>query len=159
MREAMALSFRYLKMTYGAQVVFRPIIPVIFIDKSDPDNLLSEGLWVDSGADFTLISRTLADALNLSLSPNTYDTGGVGGDVKVRKAVCDIILARGGEAYQFDIPVHVAENFDPKYPLLGRAIVFNKFDVVFRQRNNRVEFQKKDKTMVRIPLPDQLKPS
>lgn len=120
--------------------------------------MVALSLWVDSGADFTLISGTIARQLDLELSEGTSSLGGIGRDYQVRRALCDVVLARGAEAYRLTIPLHVADNFEPRYPLLGRVGVFDRFDVVFRQRNGRVEFHRKDPRLERVPLPEKLRP-
>ena len=139
-------------------MVHRPIIPVHLLHRKDRDFLIAQSLWVDSGADFTLISHTIAEQLELELSETTAPVGSIGQDYRVRGATCGIILARGAEAYRLTIPVHVADNFEPRYPLFGRVGVFDRFDVVFRQRNGRVEFHNKDPSLKRINLPEKLRP-
>ncbi len=155
----MVLSFESIPVDISGIVVRRPIIPVHLLHRTDRDFLVAQSLWVDSGADFTLISRTIAGRLDLELSGKTATVGGIGQDCKVRRSFCEVLLARGSEAYRFSIPVHVADNFEPRYPLLGRVGVFDRFDVIFRQRNGRVEFHKKDPTLERTRLPGKLRPS
>ena len=153
----MVISFECIPVEIDGRSISRPIIPVHLLHRTDGDYLVAQSLWVDSGADFTLMSGTIAGQLDLELSGTTSSVGGIGQDYQVRKGVCEIILARGSEAYQFTIPVHVADNFEPRYPLFGRVGVFDRFDVVFRQRNGRVEFHNKDPSLERIPLPEKLR--
>ncbi len=67
---------------------------------------------------------------------------------------CDIILARGAEAYRLTVPVQVVgpDGDDPPFTLLGRKGVFDRFDVTFRERRLRVELAAKDPTLRRVPL-------
>jgi hypothetical protein len=154
----MVISFESIHVEIEGVPMTRPIIPVHLLHRTDEDYIVAQSLWVDSGADFTLISGTIARQMDLEQSEGTSSVGGIGQDYKVRKALCDVILARGSEAYRFTIPVHVADNFELSYPLLGRVGVFDRFDVVFRQRNGRVEFHRKDPRLQRIQLPEKLRP-
>lgn len=154
----MVISFESIQVEIEGVLITRPIIPVHLLHRTDEDFMVAQSLWVDSGADFTLISGTIAKQMDLEVSGETSPVGGIGQDYLVRGSICEVILARGAEAYQFTIPVHVAENFEPRYPLLGRVGVFDRFDVVFRQRNGRVEFHRKDPSLERVPLPGKLRP-
>ena len=154
----MVISFESIQVEIEGVPVTRPIIPVHILHRTDEDYMVAQSLWVDSGADFTLVSGTIARQMDLELSEGTSSVGGIGQDHHVRRALCDVILARGAEAYRLTIPVHVADDFEPRYPLLGRVGVFDRFDVVFRQRNGRVEFHRKDPRLERIKLPDKLRP-
>ena len=154
---SMVISFESIPVEIAGTVISRPIIPVHLLHRTDEDYLVAQSLWVDSGADFTLLSGTIARQLDLEVSDDTSPVGGIGKDYVVRRSLCDVILARGAEAYRFAIPVHVADNFEPRYPLLGRVGVFDRFDVVFRQRNGRVEFHKKHPSLERVPLPGKLR--
>jgi hypothetical protein len=143
----MVLSFQY---SSAAMTVFpKPIIPVILFnvtdDLSDPDKGLGKGMLVDSGADITTISESTAELLELDLmalpSSCTHGIGGCNIPVKISQII--MVLQRGGEAYKFQTRVQILNDTNLKYELLGRDFIFSRFDITFRERNDRVEFNRK----------------
>ena len=154
----MVLAFPYFPTPIGG--ILKPIIPQVFINRNDPSDLVSYGTLVDSGADFTTISRLLAERLELDISGKKTKTAGIGGSADIVLTDCEIILTRGSEAYQMKIPLQVVLDEDDvlPYPLLGRTGIFRYFDITFRERLPRVDFAVKDKAVPKVPLPDPLKP-
>lgn len=102
-------------------------------------------MLVDSGADITTISDSTARLLDIDLnSLPESSTNGIGGNnIPVKLAMVVMVLQRGGEAYKFRTRVLVLKGSDLKYELLGRDFIFSRFDITFRERNNRVEFIRK----------------
>lgn len=127
----------------------KPIIPVILFnegdDINDPAKGLGKGMLVDSGADITTISESTADLLNIDLAtlPVSYTNGIGGNNIPVKISMVTMVLQRGGEAYNFDTRVQILDDSKLKYELLGRDFIFTRFDITFRERNDRVEFMKK----------------
>ncbi len=143
----MVLSFEY---TSAAMTGFpKPIIPVILFnitdDVNDPYKGLGKGMLVDSGADITTISESTASLLNIDLSElQTSYTNGIGGNnIPVRLSMIMMVLQRGREAYRFQTRVQILDDSNLKYELLGRDFIFSRFDITFRERNNRIEFHRK----------------
>ena len=127
----------------------KPIIPVILFNEGDDINDtakgLGKGMLVDSGADITTISESTADLLNIDLAtlPESYTNGIGGNNIPVKISIVTMVLQRGGEAYKFDTRVQILDDSKLKYELLGRDFIFSRFDITFRERNDRVEFMKK----------------
>ena len=92
---SMVISFESIPVEIAGTVISRPIIPVHLLHRTDEDYLVAQSLWVDSGADFTLLSGTIARQLDLDVSDDTSPVGGIGKDYVVRRSLCDVILARG----------------------------------------------------------------
>ena len=143
----MVLSFQYTPMSMTGRN--KPMIPVLLFKKEDDinnvDRGLGVGMLVDSGADYTTISRGIAESLEIDVEslPNGL-THGVGRkDIPLKIGEFTMILQRGGEAYCFDIEIHILSEGDLITPLLGRNFIFERFDVTFRERKLRVEFVKK----------------
>jgi hypothetical protein len=153
----MVLSFPYFPIPFGTTV--KPIIPLVFIPRNGEGRYLTYGALVDSGADFTTITRAAAIDLGLVLEDEMVRTRGVGGTAEMKVTSCEIILGRGGEAYRLTIPIHVmaGKNVDLPFPLLGRKGVFERFDITFRERKLRVDLSLKDETVKRVRLPPILK--
>ena len=143
----MVLSFQY---STAAMTGFpKPIIPIILFnagdDINDPAKGLGKGMLVDSGADITTISESTAELLNIDLATlPVSNTNGIGGNnIPVKISMVTMVLQRGGEAYKFETRVQILDDSKLKYELLGRDFIFTRFDITFRERNDRVEFMKK----------------
>lgn len=136
---------------------YRPIIPIVFVNNNDSNDFIAEGILVDSGADFTIISLTLAKRINLVLdNKKKLTTSGIGGTAEVIRSKGEIILLRGAEAYKIPIPIDVViDNTKLPYPLLGRIPIFNLFDITFRQRKLKINFDNKI-GLERITIPNKL---
>lgn len=93
--------------------------------------------YIDSGADITMIPLSFGKLLGLKINKNEVNKiGGIRGSVPVayRKLRMEI-----GD-YQMIINVAWALIEDVP-PLLGRADVFDKFNIAFKQTKRIVEFQ------------------
>lgn len=151
----MVMSFGYGPVPFS--LGYRPIIPVVLINRLDPNDLIAEGMLVDSGADLSVISERLAKRLNLILDPNKLvDLSGIGGVSKGIPTNVEIILHRGGEGYLIEIPIHVILNkSNLPYPLLGRIPIFDIFEITFRQEKLKINFNNKS-NYPRTKIPDKL---
>ena len=87
--------------------ILKPVIPVVFVHRDNPDKMVMYGTLVDSGADFTTISQTLAEELHLELPGDTVTTTGIGGETRVKPTMGRIILTMRAEAYQLEVPINV----------------------------------------------------
>lgn len=120
---------------FGA--VMRPVARLYLIGASGEE--VSEVFYVDSGADITLIPRSLGDLLGYSLADksNVSEIKGVGGrsvpylmrSVKIKFADNCMIEARVAWSLIDEVP-----------SLLGRLDVFELFDIIF-QKNRKTTFQ------------------
>ncbi len=95
---------------------------------------------VDSGADMTLISRS--DAIVLGVNYDEIDVPEMKVEVAnlshIHTKKCLMTIEMDGE--KFRIPVLVAKEEVER--LLGRAGIFTRYEVVFRERAGEVEFRK-----------------
>jgi hypothetical protein len=95
-------------------------------------------MYVDSGADITLIPYSVGIVLGFSLKPEDEirRIGGVGGG-KISVVVRRVKMRIGS----MELNVRVAWCMSEDVPLiLGRLDVFNKFDVLFKEREQKVVF-------------------
>ncbi|MFH1562529.1 MAG: retropepsin-like aspartic protease [Nitrospirota bacterium] len=115
---------------------WEPFIPVTLI--SDTDSL-ERHLLVDSGADITLIPKKVGKELGFALKEGEEinSLGGVSGSTAI---VYRQLKLRIGK-FEFDAPVAWAL-LEEKVPLLlGREVVFDKFDIEFKQAERKVIFR------------------
>ena len=93
-------------------------------------------MYIDSGADFTLIPYRLGLSLGMEMEKEVEEVYGVGGGIPVvikllTMKLGDISLnVRVGWSLREDIPI-----------ILGRLDVFDKFDIEFREKEGEVIFK------------------
>ena len=131
----MTISFKYksVKRPDGT-LVKTPSIPITLTGKETFETI---GL-LDSGADISAISKSIAELLGLKLEGDIGLAYGIGGKVKSIESSVKILVQKGHERYSFDMPVKVIID-DYDFPiLLGRAGFFNRFVITFDQENERI---------------------
>lgn len=74
----------------------------------------------------------------MDLSGEREKAFGIGGEVPAIETSMNIELGKGHENYSFRIPVKVILDDSDFPPLIGRAIFFDKFDIIFKQHEKRV---------------------
>lgn len=115
--------------------ILRPLARVKLINENMET---TADMYVDSGADITLIPYSVGIALGFSLKPEDEirRIGGVGGG-KISVVVRRVKMRIGS----MELNVRVAWCVSEDVPLiLGRLDVFNKFDILFKEREEKVVF-------------------
>lgn len=130
------MQFKYRKefsKTLG--VIYRPVAEVIFING---DKEVRDFPYVDSGADIKLIPRSVGELLGLTVNKEEIkEMGGVGGSKG--PTILKTLKIQIGE---IEFPIKIAWALvEDVPPLLGRADVFDKFEVRFRQKERITEFK------------------
>lgn len=130
------VTFRYEKEKsdlLGA--IYRPVAEVYFKDR-DGSPLVSF-MYIDSGADITLIPRALGEILGLELAESEIrEIRGVG-SARVPMIVRKVWLKIGEHEFEARIAWALEEGVPP---LLGRLDIFNRFDVHFKEQDRIIEF-------------------
>lgn len=128
-----AARFRFATATSGRfGPVRRPIIPALLIG---PKQSLNFSFVLDSGADISMIPRSVGKALGLSAA------GAPRGECKgIGKGLVAYHLCMVRIRFQhIEIPVRVAwSTLDASPLLLGRLDVFDQLDIEFRQHINAI---------------------
>lgn len=134
-RSAHTITFRYRSEKseiFGA--LKRPVAKVYF--KTHEGKWLPCFMYIDSGADFTLIPYRFGLMLGFEIEKKVHEIYGVGGGVPVilKPAVMRInnamLNVRMGWSLREDVPF-----------ILGRLDVFDKFHVQFREKEETVIFE------------------
>lgn len=117
------------------RIVHRPESRVAI--RSTRGSWLSHAMIVDSGADFSVLPKSVGEFLGMrkTATDRLHHVGAVGGAIWV---VMRRVSMRIGP-HEFTADAGWAST-DAVPALLGRADVFDRFDVVFRQADRRVEF-------------------
>jgi len=133
------IVFRYRKeRSTLLGIIYRPVAEVYFRDTHGGE--LVSLMYIDSGADITLIPKALGESLGFEVKEKDIrEVTGIGNarvHVLIRKTkirIGDIELeAKIAWALEEGVP-----------PLLGRADIFDKFDIIFREENKIIEFREK----------------
>src|SRR3989344_7424027 len=100
----MTISFKYksIKRPDGT-LVKTPSIPITLIGKESFDTVV----LLDSVADISAIPKSIAELLDLNLKGNAAFSYGIGGKVKSIESSIRIVVQKGHEKYDFDLPVKV----------------------------------------------------
>lgn len=119
---------------HTGETIYRPVAKV-YLHRFE-NEWIAEYFYVDSGADYTLISYRMGRFLGLErIASEIKEIGGIGGVIAVRFAVIPMRI----EEYQFDCTLAWAQIERVPF-LLGREDVFECFDITFRQRNKKTIF-------------------
>lgn len=134
-RDAHTITFRYRaekSKIFG--VIKRPVAKVYL--KTELNEWLPCFMYIDSGADFTLIPYKFGLMLGLKIEEKMQEVYGVGGGIPVilkstSMKINDLVLdVRIGWSLREDVPF-----------ILGRLDVFDKFHIEFRENEDTVIFQ------------------
>lgn len=138
----MTIAFKYkiVKRPDGSEVK-TPSIPITLKGQESIEVIA----LIDSGADVSAMPKDFAELLGLDLSGKKDFAYGIGGKVESVETKVYVIIKKGHESYNFQIPVKVIlDSYD--FPvLLGRASFFDKFIISFDQSEHRVSLKKKNK--------------
>ncbi len=118
-----------------SQAKWKPFIPVTLITSTTS---LKRHFLVDSGADITLVPKEAGKKIGFALKEGEeiQSIGGVSGSLPV---VYRELRLQIGE-FEFNAPVAWALEEDIPF-LLGREIVFDKFDIEFKQAEKKIIFK------------------
>lgn len=118
------------------QVVKRPIAWVEFRDKNG--NWIPQDLYIDSGADITLIPRSVGELLGFEFNPeeSIEEIGGIGGTLPTVKRKVKIRV--GKRDTEIEVAWALTEDAPP---LLGRKDIFDTFEITFNQKKETITFK------------------
>jgi predicted aspartyl protease len=128
----MNLNYRCKHEKLGAFTVKRPIIPVYLVGKEDRKMQLTAIL--DSGSDFILIPREIADVLKLEYDEgntdeaNSYD----GSKIISTQSKVRVIIEKDRELQPVDCKcaILLSKNYDHEELIFGSSF-FEKFKIIF----------------------------
>ncbi len=105
-----------------------------------PTQLITGSFLVDSGADISVISKDFGEKLGLNVSENEtiFNANGVGGGI-LSYVERDLYIKINNTT----IKIPVAWVQDDRYPemIIGREIVFDAFDIEFKQADEEIIFK------------------
>lgn len=115
--------------------IVRPVADIYFIDNEG--NKLISFMYIDSGADITLIPRKLGESLGFTVEGGKIiEIGGIG-NAKVPVIIKTASIMIGVRKVEVRIAWALTEEVPP---LLGRTDVFDLFKIIFVQKNRRIQF-------------------
>lgn len=127
------LSFPYIK-EHG---FYRPKIPIIISVANFKTQLY--GL-IDSGSDYVLFPKEIAEAVGIKLTSKTEEANGIGGKIKCKSGLATIIIKRGEKSQRLrNMRIHVQiEKSGIDEILLGRDPFFKYFKIEINENSRRV---------------------
>lgn len=118
-----------------AKNIFRPIASVKF--KSKENTWIKLRLYIDSGADITIIPLSFGRLLGLELKKEDIkQLTGVGG-TSIPVVITEVEIKINDIVFPIDIAWALEEDIPP---LLGRTSVFDKFVITFDQTKKIIIF-------------------
>jgi hypothetical protein len=110
--------------------------PVALVELKSEFGWIPEWMYVDSGADISLLPRSLGDLLGFKVTQDIQEIRGVGESV-VPVIIRNIDVRLGEEVFNARVAWSLIEEVPP---LLGRIDMFDKFEVTFKQHEKKVVF-------------------
>jgi len=132
------ITFKYKEESLGVGrgTIRRPVADVFL--KTQSGDYIEFHPYIDSGADLTMIPLSLGRLVGLHLDERQMEQiGGIKGCVPIIQTKCQMQI--GQEELKVKIAWALIEDVPP---LLGRADVFDTFNVTFKQSDGLVYFQK-----------------
>lgn len=132
----MRLSLKYTSVNVGEGIIDRPMIPIII--RKDEKHISTLGI-LDSGSDFMLIPKDIAEYLNLELH-GIEEADAIGSKIETKKSMISLTVSDGKtNIYLQNIPVKVFMQDSFKETIIGRIPFFSEFDITFRENSKRME--------------------
>lgn len=129
------IVFKYKKESYGEGIIRRPVADVFL--ETQNGQWIEFHPYIDSGADVSMVPFSFGKLLGWeAVETNIKQVGGIRGSVPVIYQKAKIKI----ENQEFTIKVAWALIEDVP-PLLGRTDIFDKFEVIFRQRQGEIIFK------------------
>lgn len=138
----MTIVFRYLHIPRADGTLrHAPYIPILLRTKFD--KLVKVIALLDSGADETVLPYDLAELLGLTTQGEAFDTGGIGGSVKVKATRLPLTIEGKRESYHLNIRALILQEKEADIPLiLGRHGFFEEFQITFKQDQEKIILKK-----------------
>ena len=141
----MAITFKYplINRPKPYDPIRLPTIPItLFGNKGTSIDAVA---LIDSGADVTTLPKDIGELLELDLKSNKTEVRGIGGTLAAVNERITIKIGNAHETYRLRIPVMVPLTDSKTVPeiLLGRAGIFNQFDIIFKERDAKIVFKKR----------------
>jgi predicted aspartyl protease len=99
---------------------------------------------IDSGSDYVLFPRHIADALGIKLSKKTEEADGIGGRVKCRSGLVSVTVTKGRNSKIIkNMRIRIQEDGSCGIDeiLLGRIPFFKYFKIEFNENARRVRLK------------------
>lgn len=138
----MTIAFRYKKIERPNPfpAIHLPVIPITLIGKDEAIEVM--GL-LDSGADYSLIPKEIAEVIGMNLKKNPEPIGGINGECDAINSDIRIKVQRGHESYTFLVNAYVIDSLDDDFPvLIGRDGFFEQFKITFDESKRNISLKK-----------------
>lgn len=133
------IEFPLSPLRHKKEIVVEPIIPIGVLIRNQ---FRLFDFLVDSGADFTLLPRSLAAEIGLNLKQSQISTtlGVEGRGIKIYHAHITIQIGKWQDTIRCAFAAH-----DHIPPLLGRMDIFSRYNITFHGARRSIIFQRLQK--------------
>lgn len=124
--------------------------PIAFVRVKNGDTVVDVFGLVDSGADVCFFPEDLAQLLNLK-KENEEKVMGMGGVVSVFQshATFQFNDKSAHRKHELKVPVYIGPlNIKGFSIIIGRAGIFNSFDITFKESEDKIVFKKVDEKKI-----------
>lgn len=130
-------GYRFLPIRFNT-VKIHPWQPTKLVKLKALDKEIEIEMLIDSGADCSLISYETGLRLGLSLAllEDTSEARGIGGNVNFVIRLLNITI----DNYTLKVPVAWVQNEECTDEIIGRVIIFDNFNIEFRQSEEKIVF-------------------
>lgn len=137
----MVIHFKYKSIRHpDGHSVKTPSIPITFIG---PSEALSVVAVVDSGADFSVLPKEVAEVLGLRLDQNIEPCYGISGKIDAAEDHVRVKIQNSHESYSFNITVKILLSEEVDIPvLIGRSGFFEEFEITFNESREKISLKK-----------------
>jgi hypothetical protein len=116
-------------------MIYRPVVPV---ELQSEQEWFPQRMYLDSGADISLIPRSVGDLLGFEMTDNIQEMRGVG-----NVAIPVIIKTISVRLCDEEFFARIAWSLMEEVPLiLGRIDIFDRFEIIFMQKEKKVVLYK-----------------
>ncbi len=140
---SLSITFKYKKIERPAPLDpnYTPSIPVTLINNGKSVDVVA---LLDSGADVSFIPRGIAEILDIDISKGKRTpTVGLGGEIETIDAKISVLVQNAHERYRFSIATKIPVEDKDRFPIiLGRRDFFDKFDIVFKEKERKIILRK-----------------
>ncbi|OIO21123.1 hypothetical protein AUJ17_03715 [Candidatus Micrarchaeota archaeon CG1_02_47_40] len=133
------IRFKYAPARYRTGKYDRAKIPAIPVILYGTKQKVSISALVDSGADFSLLNKEIADLIGVGYFDEEKDkVGGIGGEVEVRRGKIEFRITDGRNSFRqakLHIAVPAENTAFGEALILGRKDFFERYVIEFREKS------------------------
>ena len=114
--------------------------PVVYVELKWRSEKIIQRMYLDSGADISLIPLSVGESLGLEITDDIKEMKGIG-NIPIAVVIKSINIRLCDKEFTAKVAWCLIEEVPP---LLGRMDIFDKFEIVFMEKEKTVVFYSED---------------